>query len=102
MYGRALGGPDRIEGLLMNMSEGGFSFEAAATAKIKAHFDFEVSAPAEEGSADKLTVKGQVRWCAPSQDQDGAYWIGVMFEPLDDAQKQVIDRFVADYTLPDG
>ena len=103
LHGRALRSGAGIEGHVMNMSEGGFSFETLRAITPREHYEFEIQAPGEgDDLVIKIEVVGQVRWCSPSEDAEGTFWVGVMFEPSDVRHVEQIRTFVAQYTVAEG
>lgn len=102
LFGRAEISGDAVEGNVMNVGEGGFSFDSPRELPLMARYGFELVTPAGMTPAVKLQVRGQVRWCAPSQDDGHRLWIGVMFELDSDAKRDEVRRFVAEHTLPEG
>lgn len=100
LYGRAMRSGVGVEGQVMNMSEGGFSFETAREVSSRERYEFEIAAPAEgEAPAVKIEAVGQVRWCATSEEDHTRFWVGVMFEPRDVRNVEQIRAFVAQYTI---
>ncbi|MFN7973092.1 MAG: PilZ domain-containing protein [Acidobacteriota bacterium] len=95
-------GPDGVEGMVMNMSEGGLSFESPRALASGTKLDLEITPPDATLPMAKLHVIAQVRWCAPSQETPGHHWIGVMFLPDGRDHRQGILKFVDDWTLPQG
>lgn len=102
LHGRSLHSVASVEGMLMNIGEGGFSFEARSELRTMDRFTFEISPPESETGAAKLVVPGQVRWCSPGQGEAAGYWIGVMFLPTDASQQAQIRAFVERFTVPEG
>lgn len=101
LHGKSVSSSSAVEGMLMNIGEGGFSFEAKAELRTMDRYVFEITPPAEAPEA-KLVVPGQVRWCSPGQGEQPGYWIGVMFQPKDAAQEKQIKSFVERFTVPEG
>lgn len=104
LHGKSLSTAAAVEGMLMNIGEGGFSFEAKSEMRTMDRYLFEIVAPADAGDATvpKLVVPGQVRWCSPAQGESAGYWIGVMFQPKDAAQEGQIHQFVERFTVAEG
>jgi hypothetical protein len=102
LYGRARVPGDDVQGLVMNVGLGGFSFESPRPLARMERYGFELATPPGVEPEARLAIQGQIRWSSPSEEDPALHWIGVMFEFADDAQRATVAAFVEHHTLPAG